>query len=75
MTEVSRERHVEIRWEGDEKTEAALLRAIDLKGMPDPAPGYYERWMSIPERKRDAALQALKKTGAHLLKPKLDAGP
>jgi len=68
--ETSREKHVEIRWIGDEKTEAALLRALGLDNLGEVAPGDCERWMSVPVRKSSAALKALAASGARLLEPK-----
>ena len=64
-----RERHIEIRWIGDETTEAALLRSIGLEDLKDVAPGCCERWLSVPARKSDAALKALATSGACILKP------
>jgi len=70
MTEkISRERQIEIRWLGDEKTESALLKSIGLQDIDDIASGYCERWLSVPVRKSEVALKALKKSGARVLKP------
>lgn len=69
MTKVSRERHVEIRWIGDEKSEAAMLEAIGLSDIGKPASGLCERWMQVAARKKDAALEALKASGAKVLEP------
>lgn len=65
-----RERHVEIRWVGDETTETALLRSLGLEDMPEAASGCCERWMSIPIRQSPVALKALLDAGARILKPK-----
>lgn len=70
MTETnSRERHIEIRWVGDEKTEAALLRCLELDALGQIAPGDCKRWISVPVRKSSAALKALAASGARVLDP------
>lgn len=66
---VSRERHVEIRWIGDEKTESALLQSIGLEDVGKPASGLCERWMQVAATKKDIALEALKASGAKVLEP------
>jgi hypothetical protein len=70
MTENTRERHVEIRWMGDEKTESALLRSLGLDDVKEAASGYCERWMSIPARQSTVAIKALTASGACVLEPK-----
>lgn len=71
---VTRDRRVEIRWLGDESTEEALLRSIGLvMGMNAVAPGHCERWMSVPARQSAAALAALARAGARILRPQATA--
>ncbi len=70
MPEVKRERHVEIRWVGDDATERAFLDAVGLTDREATGKGLVlERWMQIPERKAAAAREALTKSGARVLTP------
>jgi hypothetical protein len=65
----SREKHIEVRWVGDEKTEVAFLRAIGRDDAGEVAKGSRERCMRIPAKKSAAALQALTASGARVLNP------
>ena len=65
----TREKRTEIRWLGDENTENALLGSLGLEMPKDAAPGYCERWLSVPVRQLDTALKALATSGARVLKP------
>lgn len=64
----NRAKTVDVRWKGDEQTEAALLRFLEIDDR-DAAPGFQERWMRIPARKAEAARKVLKDSGAQILKP------
>lgn len=67
---ITRERHLEIRWIGDESTERAVLVAIGKQDVADGvAAGVYERWMQIPARQEAEARKALIDSGATLLEP------
>jgi hypothetical protein len=59
----TRERHITIRWTGDETTEKALLDVLHIWHLKI-APGNCDRWMSIPARFLDAAKAALEAAGA-----------
>jgi hypothetical protein len=60
----TRERHITIRWTGDESTEAALLKAVGLSCLPPVPGGECERWMAISERHMTVAIAALEGAGA-----------
>jgi hypothetical protein len=64
----TRERHITLKWTGDESTEAALLKAVGLSDL-DPAPGgICDRWMAIPERHIVEAISALEAAAAKHIK-------
>lgn len=64
----ARERRVLITWQGDEFTEAAVLKAAGYQ-MPFStiAKGFYERWIQVPATKRPAVREAIVDAGGRLL--------
>jgi hypothetical protein len=63
---VSRQRTTQIRWIGNEQSEAALLAVLDRPMQPAEG-GLCERWMRIPERKLGEAIVAIELAGGEVI--------
>jgi hypothetical protein len=66
MSGVTRELRTEIRWIGDEHSEAAVLKVLGYSDI-DVADSVYERWMRVPVSLADAVRSAILQAGGFFM--------
>lgn len=65
---MKRERHVDVRWFGDNASEAAVMEYLKIEDVQDEQPIWEcERWISVPVSQAGAVRAIIYQAGGRLL--------